>query len=109
MAKKSDDQLFRTYRNACWLRDASPARRNIYQSSRDEILKRKLVRKSKINDIEKGLVGLGMTKSEVHMAWGKPDDTNTYMGQLYFTEQWVYGYSNFVYFNDDGIVTDLQG
>ena len=54
--------------------------------------------------IRAGKIMIGMTKSEVLRAWGKPDDINRTVGEGYGTsEQWVYGHQ-YVYI-DNGVVT----
>ena len=54
-------------------------------------------------------VRIGMTSDEVlnHSNWGTPDDINLTITVQGTFEQWVYGYSNFLYFTN-GILTTIQ-
>lgn len=51
-------------------------------------------------------VKIGMTKSQVlDTSWGKPDDINTTINAYYTWEQWVYGWSTFLYFKNGKLVS----
>jgi hypothetical protein len=52
-------------------------------------------------------VSLGMNKDMVKLSWGEPEDINKTILKNSVSEQWVYEYNNYVYF-DDGIVTAIQ-
>ena len=52
--------------------------------------------------IKAGKITLGMPKSEVLRAWGRPDDINRTVGDYGTSEQWVYGYQ-YVYFEGDTV------
>lgn len=87
--------------------------------------KKKIVQKQKINNenrrqrmiekygekaanyIMKGSVYIGMTKDMAIEAWGKPTKVNTTTTAYGVHEQWVYGNSNYLYF-DDGKLTSIQ-
>ena len=56
--------------------------------------------------IKAGIISLGMSKSDVLRAWGRPNDINRTVGDYGTSEQWVYG-DQYVYF-DNGIVTAWQ-
>lgn len=52
-------------------------------------------------------VVIGMTKEDVEASWGKPKDINRTVGSWGVHEQWVYGSSNYLYF-EDGKLTSWQ-
>ncbi len=52
-------------------------------------------------------VKLGMDQAQALASWGKPDDINTTVTSRGKREQWVYGYSNYLYF-ENGILTSFQ-
>lgn len=56
--------------------------------------------------IKAGIISLGMSKSDVLRAWGKPNDINRTVGDYGTSEQWVYG-NEYIYF-DNGTVTAWQ-
>ena len=63
------------------------------------------------NSIKEQKVSVGMTKEQVLLAWGEPDDVNTTILSNLRSEQWVYGDplygAQYVYFDND-VVTALQ-
>ena len=56
--------------------------------------------------IKKGKIRLGMTKEQVRLSWGQPNDINRSVGPWGIHEQWVYG-SQYLYF-ENGILTSWQ-
>ncbi|MGS2779879.1 hypothetical protein ACVBAX_21310 [Robertmurraya sp. GLU-23] len=51
-------------------------------------------------------VKIGMTKDEVlNSSWGKPDSINTTTSVYGNSEQWVYGNGNYLYFENEVLVT----
>lgn len=54
-----------------------------------------------------GQIVIGMTPRMVRYAWGNPDRTYRTTKASGSQEQWAYGWSRHVYF-DDGIVTTIQ-
>ncbi|MEK3992643.1 hypothetical protein [Robertmurraya sp. FSL R5-0851] len=51
-------------------------------------------------------VKIGMTKDEVlNSSWGKPDSINTTTSAYGSSEQWVYGNGNYLYFENEVLVT----
>jgi hypothetical protein len=52
-------------------------------------------------------VHLGMTADQARAAWGRPSDVNRTIGSWGVHEQWVYGYSSYLYF-EDGVLTSIQ-
>ena len=54
-----------------------------------------------------GKVKIGWTKEMCIESWGKPDDINKSTGSYGVHEQWVYGDSNYLYF-ENGKLTDIQ-
>lgn len=63
--------------------------------------------KSVCETLSKGKVRVGMTKEQARIGWGNPDDINKTITTYGTSEQWVYGYSSYLYF-DDGILTSIQ-
>jgi len=59
--------------------------------------------------IKEGKIRIGMSKNQVKLSWGTPDDINVTVTSRYRHEQWVYEFSSryYVYF-DDGILTSYQ-
>lgn len=56
--------------------------------------------------ISKQQISLGMTKEQVTLAIGSPDNVNTTTTVNGTRDQWVYGY-DYIYF-EDGILTSVQ-
>jgi hypothetical protein len=56
------------------------------------------------NAVKKGLVQVGLLPEEIEASWGPPSRKNISDGAYGRREQWVYGDSTYVYF-DDGKVT----
>lgn len=57
---------------------------------------------------KKGGVYIGMTKQQVLASnWGRPSDVNRTTGSFGTHEQWVYGGSNYLYF-ENGVLTAIQ-
>ena len=56
--------------------------------------------------IAKKSIALGMTKDQVELSIGEPDNINTTSTTYGSTEQWVYGY-DYVYFTN-GVVDSVQ-
>lgn len=57
-----------------------------------------------------GRVGIGMNKTQVELAWGRPKDVNTSTTSAGTTEQWVYrrdGADRYVYFRG-GLVSSIS-
>ncbi len=52
-------------------------------------------------------VRVGMTKEQAIAAWGEPEDINTTSTAGGTHEQWVYGFGNYIYF-DNGILSTVQ-
>lgn len=52
-------------------------------------------------------VGVGMSAEQVRLSWGKPEKVNSTVYGRGTHEQWVYGGSQYVYF-EDGVMTSLQ-
>ncbi|QPW62192.1 hypothetical protein [Clostridium botulinum] len=51
---------------------------------------------------------IGMTRDEILVStWGKPDNIHTTTSQYGTDEQWVYGSSRYIYF-ENGVVTTIQ-
>lgn len=59
------------------------------------------------NTIERESVSIGMSKEQVRMSWGEPEDVNSTTTALGRTEQWVYPGSKYLYFRD-GKLTTIQ-
>lgn len=63
------------------------------------------------NDIEQGIISLGMTEDMVRLSWGIPYDINEYVSVWGTSVQWIYGediaYRTYLYF-DDGVLTSWQ-
>jgi len=57
--------------------------------------------------IAEGKVRIGMTKEQAIASWGNPDDINKTTSSFGTHEQWVYGLSSYLYF-EDGILTTIQ-
>ena len=57
--------------------------------------------------ILQGKIRIGMTKNMCRDSWGEPDDINTSTGSFGVHEQWVYGMSSYLYF-ENGILTSIQ-
>ncbi len=57
--------------------------------------------------IAKRHVFVGMTAEQMRASWGAPDHINSTITANRRHEQWVYGSSQYVYF-DDGVMTSLQ-
>lgn len=57
--------------------------------------------------IEDGEVCIGMTPAQATMAWGKPKKVNRTTGRWGVHEQWVYGTSDYLYF-EKGRITAFQ-
>jgi hypothetical protein len=57
--------------------------------------------------VSQGNVVLGMTKDMCLYAWGNPIDTNTMRSAGGVTEQWVYNWSTYLYFQN-GILKTIQ-
>lgn len=56
--------------------------------------------------VEKKVI-VGMTKEQAIAAWGRPKDINTTATANGTHEQWVYGLSTYLYF-DNGVLTAAQ-
>lgn len=57
--------------------------------------------------IAEGKVNIGMTAEQAIAAWGRPNDINKTTYSFGVHEQWVYGISSYLYF-EDGILTTIQ-
>ena len=57
--------------------------------------------------ILEGKVRIGMTRAMCREAWGSPEDINTMSGSWGVHEQWVYGLSSYLYF-ENGILSSIQ-
>jgi hypothetical protein len=57
--------------------------------------------------LAKGKVRIGMTAEQARVSWGNPDDINRTISTYGNREQWVYGHSSYLYF-DDGVLTSIQ-
>ncbi len=57
--------------------------------------------------ILQGKVRIGMTKNMCRDSWGEPEDINKSSGSFGLHEQWVYGTSSYLYF-ENGILTSIQ-
>ncbi|MBC7758376.1 MAG: hypothetical protein H7069_05935 [Phormidesmis sp. FL-bin-119] len=57
--------------------------------------------------VAKKMIQLGMTKAMVTDSWGEPDDINRTVASWGVHEQWVYGSSTYVYF-ENGKLTSWQ-
>ncbi len=57
--------------------------------------------------IAEGKVSIGMTSEQAVAAWGRPNDINKTTYSFGVHEQWVYGISSYLYF-EDGILTTIQ-
>ena len=57
--------------------------------------------------IMEGKVRIGMTRAMCREAWGSPEDINTMSGSWGVHEQWVYGLSSYLYF-ENGILSSIQ-
>lgn len=57
--------------------------------------------------ILQGKIRIGMTKNMCRDSWGEPDDINKSSGSWGVHEQWVYGTSSYLYF-ENGILTSIQ-
>lgn len=55
----------------------------------------------------KGHILIGMSEEQVRMAWGRPDKINRTVTINRTTEQWIYGSSTYLYF-DNGVLTSHQ-
>ena len=51
-------------------------------------------------DVREGLIRIGMTKEMVLASWGQPRDINRSVGSWGVNEQWVYAYSQYLYFEN---------
>ena len=63
--------------------------------------------KSDCETIAAGKVHVGMSTVQAKASWGTPDDINRTTNALGTSEQWVYGYSSYLYF-DDGVLTSIS-
>ena len=59
------------------------------------------------NTIREQKVFIGMTKEQAEVAWGIPEKINKTITLAGSSEQWVYGLSSYLYF-DNGILTAIQ-
>jgi len=57
--------------------------------------------------LAEGEVKIGMTREQARIGWGSPDHINRTTNTYGTSEQWVYGYSSYLYF-DDGILTSIS-
>ena len=77
----------------------------------DEVFRRNSHWSSEVkSDIRKRYVHIGMTKDQVLISWGRPNDINRTVGTWGTHEQWVYGETlnrRYLYFQD-GIMTSFQ-
>lgn len=99
--------------------DLATARETIRTQTQKEHAEARRKRMEKMNlpeNIENAVaehkIILGMTKEQVIMAWGEPDDTNRTVNAQGTREQWIYGdwsrsKPTFLYFNN-GILTGWQ-
>jgi len=75
-------------------------------------LKHKDWSKRTCSTIAKKSVHIGMTKEQAKLSWGAPERVHTtsftIMGKYHSREQWCYGYSSFLYFNEDDILETIQ-
>ena len=62
---------------------------------------------SAAKDMMAGLVRLGWNAERCRESWGVPDHINRTSGVWGIREQWVYGDSNYLYF-DNGVLTSIQ-
>lgn len=56
--------------------------------------------KAMVNAMREHVIRIGMSKELLIMSWGKPKEINY---NSYGADQWVYGYSQYVYVNDNKI------
>ena len=59
------------------------------------------------NLIKKQHVRLGWGKEKCIMSWGRPEDINKTIGAWGVHEQWVYGSSSYLYF-ENGVLSSIQ-
>jgi hypothetical protein len=57
--------------------------------------------------ISKRQVHMGMSDEQVRAAWGRPDHINVTVTGTVRHEQWVWGSSQYAYF-DDGVLRSIQ-
>ena len=57
--------------------------------------------------IVEGKIRIGFTQDQAIAAWGRPDDINRTVGSWGTHEQWCYGMSTYLYF-EDGVLTSFQ-
>jgi predicted RNA-binding Zn-ribbon protein involved in translation (DUF1610 family) len=57
--------------------------------------------------IDEQRVRFGMTRTQVRLSWGKPEEINATTSALGEHEQWVYGSGTYLYF-ENGVLTDMQ-
>jgi tetratricopeptide (TPR) repeat protein len=60
-----------------------------------------------IRSILDGKVTFGMTKEQVIVSWGQPEDVNRTVTTYGVSEQWIYGDKHYLYF-EDGVLTSWQ-
>lgn len=52
-------------------------------------------------------IQIGMSRDQVRLAWGEPHDINRDVGPWGTREQWIYGESYYLYF-DNGVLRSWQ-
>jgi len=64
-----------------------------------------------VETIKSNKIKLGMTKQQVILSWGNPNDINRTMTQYSISEQWVYSkgnYENYYLYFDDEVLKSFQ-
>lgn len=73
---------------------------------RAEEASRRAIAACKRKGIALGTVRIGMTSDEaLYCGWGKPDHVNRTITSRRVSEQWVYGYHQYLYFEGDRLTT----
>jgi len=89
--------------------DIAQAKADIVQAKADAQAKVDAQADEQAQAIAQAKPAIGMTKDEVRKgAWGQPDSINRTTTADGTTEQWVYDNNKYLYFDVNGLLTDMQ-
>ncbi|WP_291271860.1 hypothetical protein [Geothrix sp.] len=88
--------------------EAIESRKAALEAKRAEAERQTLIKKQP-RGIQKLLldrkIKLGLTKEQVLLSWGHPNSVVTTVSAQGFTQQWIYGLGEYIYFNGDRVTS----
>ncbi len=105
--KQSVEEIKKAEKKQAAAAAAAEAKRKAAMKPVERIMEKYLCSEQTARAILKKQVHIGMTTEECKASWGRPTRINRTSNAYGTHEQWCYGYSNYLYF-EDGILTSIQ-